>query len=236
MLETYLQFLTRKANEKGLTPAPTKILLALLEEGKTKKEVIDNLHISEPTFRSHMNVVYSSFGIEGKGTGKIEKLRVSLEKEYQKSNSLASANTKTSEDNRDYLVQQPSLHSAEVPQAQEEAQAETVSKNPDFVGREEAIAHLDSLVKDGSKVILIQAEGGVGKTTLTRKWFELQRLEYLELSVGMTRQTIYRAEDWVRQTLRSYFDENPEQNFRAMLEQLKHKLQSERIGVLLNNL
>jgi hypothetical protein len=163
-------------------------------------------------------------------------LRVSLEKEYQKSNSLASANTKTSEDNRDYLVQQPSLHSAEVPQAQEEAQAETVSKNPDFVGREEAIAHLDSLVKDGSKVILIQAEGGVGKTTLTRKWFELQRLEYLELSVGMTRQTIYRAEDWVRQTLRSYFDENPEQNFRAMLEQLKHKLQSERIGVLLNNL
>jgi predicted NACHT family NTPase len=153
MLETYLQFLTRKANEKGLTPAPTKILLALLEEGKTKKEVIDNLHISEPTFRSHMNVVYSSFGIEGKGTGKIEKLRVSLEKEYQKSNSLASANTKTSEDNRDYLMQQPSLHSAEVPQAQEEAQAETVSKNPDFVGREEAIAEstseneLDELVR-----------------------------------------------------------------------------------------
>ena len=236
MLETYLQFLTRKANEKGLKSAPTKVLLALLEEGKTKKEVIDNLHISEPTFRSHMNIVYSCFGIEGKGTGKLEKLRASLKKEYQQSNSLASASTKTSADNRDYLVQQQSLHSAEVRQPQEPAQEETPSKNTDFVGREEAIAHLDSLVKDGSKVILIQAEGGVGKTTLTRKWFELQRLEYLEFSVGMTRQTIYPAEDWVRQTLRSYFDENPEQNFRAMLEQLKHKLQSERIGVLINNL
>src|SRR5919199_2877335 len=128
MLETYLQFLTRKANEKGLTSAPTKVLLALLEEGKTKKEVIDNLHISEPTFRSHMNIVYSCFGIEGKGTGKLDKLRASLKKEYQQSNSLASASTKTSADNRDYLVQQQSLHSAEVLQPQEEAQEERVSK------------------------------------------------------------------------------------------------------------
>jgi len=153
MLETYLQFLTRKAHEKGLTPAPTKLLLALLEEGKTKKEVIDNLHISEPTFRSHMNIVYSCFGIEGKGTGKLEKLRASLKKEYQQSNSLASASTKTSAANRDYLMQQQNLHSAEVPEPQEEAQEETPSKNPNFVGHEEAIAEstpdneLDELVR-----------------------------------------------------------------------------------------
>ncbi|MDP8965893.1 MAG: hypothetical protein M3O33_18300, partial [Cyanobacteriota bacterium] len=140
MLETYLQFLTIKANEKGLTPAPTKVLLALLEENKTKEEVIDNLHISEKTFRSHMNVVYSSFGIEGRGTGKLEKLRATMRKEYHQSNSLASTSTKTSADNRDYLVQQPILHSPEVPQPEEEAQEETASENPDFVGREEAIA------------------------------------------------------------------------------------------------
>jgi hypothetical protein len=127
-------------------------------------------------------------------------------------------------------------HSAEVPQPKEPAQEETVSKNTDFVGREEALAALDKLAREGAKVILIQAEGGVGKTTLARKWFEYQGLKPLELSVGTTPQTIYPAEDWVRQTLKDYFDQNPEQNFRAMLEQLKGQLQTRRIGVLVDNL
>jgi len=115
----------------------------------------------------------------------------------------------------------------------------TISKNPDFVGREEAITDLNNLVNQGGKVILIQAEGGVGKTTLAQKWFEHQGLkppQLLELSVGKTPQDIQLVEDWVRLKLQDYFKETPEQNFCTMLEQLKSKLQTQKVGVLIDNL
>ena len=121
---------------------------------------------------------------------------------------------------------------------QPEAPAAEVKKSldPNFVGREDAIAHLDNLVNEGAKVILIQAEGGVGKTTLAQKWFEYQGLEYLELRVGTTTENIQPVEDWVRLKLRDYFQETPEQNFMTMLEQFKSKLQNGRLGVLIDNL
>jgi transcriptional regulator with XRE-family HTH domain len=39
-----------------------------------------------------------------------------------------------------------------------------------FVGRESAIAHLNTLINQGAKVILIQSPGGIGKTTLAKKY------------------------------------------------------------------
>ena len=140
------------------------------------------------------------------------------------------------ENELDKLVEKVRSHSAAVPQRQEQAQEETSSKNTDFVGREEAINVLDNLVNEGAKVILIQAEGGVGKTTLAQKWFEHQGLEPLLLRVGMTSQNIQSAEDWVRHKLLNDFQENPERNFLTMLEQLRVKLQTQRIGVLIDNL
>ncbi|MBD2676842.1 MULTISPECIES: NACHT C-terminal helical domain 2-containing protein [Nostoc] len=121
-------------------------------------------------------------------------------------------------------------------QPQESVSKVSISNNSDFVGREQAIAHLDKLVNEGAKVILIHAEGGIGKTTLATKWFELQGLECLELRVGSTPQNLNSIEDWVRFKLRYYFKENPEQNFMIMLEQLKTQLQMKKIGVLINNL
>ncbi|MEH2300605.1 MAG: helix-turn-helix domain-containing protein [Nostoc sp.] len=129
-----------------------------------------------------------------------------------------------------------SQHSATNPQPQESLSEIPISNNSDFVGREKAIAHLNNLVNEGTKVILIHAEGGIGKTTLARKWFELQGLEYLDLRVGMTPQNLNSVEDWVRLKLRDDFKMNPEQNFMTMLEQFKSKLQEKRIGVLIDNL
>ncbi|MEH2309477.1 helix-turn-helix domain-containing protein [Nostoc sp.] len=120
--------------------------------------------------------------------------------------------------------------------SQTEKHQNPTSKNYDFVGREDAIAHLNNLVNEGAKVILIQAEGGIGKTTLAKKWFELQGLEYLELRVGRTPQNLNSVEDWLRVKLRDYFKENPEENFMIMLEQLKSQLQIRKIGVLIDNL
>ncbi|MBW4423920.1 MAG: ATP-binding protein [Nostoc desertorum CM1-VF14] len=113
---------------------------------------------------------------------------------------------------------------------------DTTINNNNFVGREEAITHLNNLVNEGAKVILIHAEGGIGKTTLATKWFELQGLEYLELRVGITPKNLNSVEDWLRLKLRYYFKENPEENFMIMLEQLKNQLQIRKIGVLIDNL
>ncbi len=113
---------------------------------------------------------------------------------------------------------------------------DTTINNNNFVGREDAIAHLNNLVNEGAKVILIHAEGGIGKTTLATKWFELQGLEYLELRVGSTPQNLNSVEDWVRIKLINYFKVNPEQNFIAMLEQLKIQLKTRKFGVLIDNL
>jgi transcriptional regulator with XRE-family HTH domain len=129
-----------------------------------------------------------------------------------------------------------SQHSATNLEPQESVSKIPRSNNSDFVGREDAIAHLNNLVNEGAKVILIHAEGGIGKTTLATKWFELQGLEYLDLRVGSTPQNLNSIEDWVRVTLRYHFKENPEQDFMTMMEQFKSKLQEQRIGVLIHHL
>ncbi|MBG1264617.1 helix-turn-helix domain-containing protein [Nostoc commune] len=129
-----------------------------------------------------------------------------------------------------------SQHVAANPQPQKSVSELPISNSSDFVGREDAIAHLNNLVNEGAKVILIHAEGGIGKETLATKWFELQGLKPLDLRVGTTPQNLNSLEDWVRGKLKYDFKENPEQDFTTMLEQLKSKLQEQRIGVLIHHL
>ncbi|AFZ22549.1 hypothetical protein Cylst_0172 [Cylindrospermum stagnale PCC 7417] len=127
-------------------------------------------------------------------------------------------------------------HSGTNPQPQKSSPEREIASDSDFVGREEDIAQLNNLVNEGAKVILIKAEGGIGKTTLAQKWFEIQGLKYLELRVGTTSQNLNSVEDWVRFQLKNHFDENPEHNFMMMLEQFKTKLQEKKPGILIDNL
>jgi hypothetical protein len=56
--------------------------------------------------------------------------------------------------------------------------------DPNFVGREGAIADLNTLISRGAKVIVIQARGGVGKTTLARKYLQQEFDSVLEFPIA----------------------------------------------------
>ena len=53
----------------------------------------------------------------------------------------------------------------------------STAANPNFVGRQEAIAHLHALIAQGDRPILIKGEGGLGKTTLAQHFVAEQPVD-----------------------------------------------------------
>ncbi len=131
---------------------------------------------------------------------------------------------------------------SEVQEAEPLATATSASPSqpdPNFVGRDSAIAELNTLVSQGKKVILIQAEGGVGKTTLAYRYLKMQGFDMvLELWMAKERQNITSVESVIEEWLKRYFDEEPGREFGVSLERLRCKLGdgSKKIGVLIDNL
>ncbi|WP_414585630.1 tetratricopeptide repeat protein [Scytonema sp. PCC 10023] len=110
--------------------------------------------------------------------------------------------------------------------------------DPDFVGRSEAIAQLHNMVNQAAKIIVIQGEGGVGKTRLARKYFETQGFKFLELSMATEPQNIISVESVVEEWLWRDFDEQPGRTLGINLQRLKRKLRDEmrRTRILIDNL
>ncbi len=115
----------------------------------------------------------------------------------------------------------------------------SLTPDPNFVGRESAIASLNTLINQGKKVILIQAEGGVGKTTLAWRYLTTQNFDIvLPLWMAKERKSITSVESVIEEWLKRYFDEEPGREFGITLDRLRHKLRdkSKKIGILIDNL
>ncbi len=111
--------------------------------------------------------------------------------------------------------------------------------DPNFVGRESAIADLNTLIEQGKKAILIQAEGGVGKTTLAWRYLKTQSFDLvLPLYMAKERQNITSVESAIEEWLKRYFDEEPGREFGISLDRLRQKLTDgiQKIGILIDNL
>ncbi|MBD2229956.1 ATP-binding protein [Phormidium tenue] len=109
--------------------------------------------------------------------------------------------------------------------------------NPSFVGRQEAIAHLTALIAQGDRTILIQGEGGLGKTTLAQHFLAQQSADLtLELLMAKDPADITPVEWVVEEWLRQDFGVEPGREFGVTLDRLRRHLRQQRVAILIDNL
>ncbi|MGB3203920.1 MAG: tetratricopeptide repeat protein [Crinalium sp.] len=127
-------------------------------------------------------------------------------------------------------------YTAEPPASQQ--QSDLVETNPNFVGRKEDIAHLDTLIHPGV-VILLKAPGGTGKTKLAEHYTEkLKNQGYLKLELLMAkdRENITSVESVIEEWLKQDFNEEPGREFGVTLGRLKRLLKERKVCILIDNL
>jgi tetratricopeptide (TPR) repeat protein len=106
-----------------------------------------------------------------------------------------------------------------------------------FIGRNDAIDRIDNLVNLGSKVIVIQGEGGLGKTTLAQQYLHSQEFDVvLELLMAKETQNITSAQRVVEEWLKYDLAQEPGLEFGVTLGRLKRQFHTKRIGILIDNL
>ena len=109
--------------------------------------------------------------------------------------------------------------------------------NRQFIGRYLAIANLDEFIEQGQRTIVIQGEGGVGKTTLAQQYLKTCGCDLiLELSMAKETDRITPAEIVVEEWLRQNFQIEPGREFGVTLLRLKRQLSTHRVEILIDNL
>ena len=94
-------------------------------------------------------------------------------------------------------------------------------------------------MKQGVKIILIQAPGGVGKTTFARqflKYLKSRKFQVIEYQMAKEPEDITPVETVIEEWLRYYFKDEPGREFGIMKARLKQKLQHRQIAILIDHL
>lgn len=126
------------------------------------------------------------------------------------------------------------------PEQQKISNSETLPKcndeSRDFVGRDTAINYINDRMNEGMKIIVIQAAGGVGKTTLAKQYLYKNFDLVLPLEMAKDTENITAVESEVETWLKQYFQEEPGRDFKTTLTMLKQQLQNRKVGVFIDNL
>jgi tetratricopeptide (TPR) repeat protein len=106
-----------------------------------------------------------------------------------------------------------------------------------FVGRKSALTELQTLIHKGHRALVIQGEGGLGKTTLAHHFIHQLPVDIcLELLMAKDAEDITPVEWVVEEWLRQDFGVEPGREFGVTLDRLKRHLRQQRVVVLMDNM
>ncbi len=109
--------------------------------------------------------------------------------------------------------------------------------NPHFIGRGAAIEALNSICTQGHKIIVIQGEGGLGKTTLAQHYLRQAGFDVvLEWRIAQETSSLTAVENILDEWLRQDLNDEPGQDLGISLSRLKRHLRQQRVGILIDNL
>ena len=121
--------------------------------------------------------------------------------------------------------------------ANQPPQPRTLSEDQTLLGRTAALTTLDQLAAQGPHAIVIQGEGGLGKTTLAQHYLSSRPFDrVLELQMAKETADITPVERVVEEWLKQDFGAEPGREFGVTLGRLKRQLHRHRVGVLIDNL